>query len=325
MTDSFDVLIIGGGLAGLSTALSLVRSLHTAVVFDSRSYRNHHVNWLHTLPGWDGRDPEEYRAAARQNILSKYNTVQFATGVVIENVVRDPEAEFSFIATDSKGRTWRGRKLVLAAGIEDVPLDIPGYNACWSRGIFHCLVHRGYEERGCASAGVLAAGGDDNLKAARHLALQCRRYTSGPVTVYTHGNEALAAECREALEPLGFIIDARRITRFVKEPVQAQLTAVFEDGSNKTEGFMIHRPLPRNNGTFAKDLGVETNDSGFYKTNPPFFETNTPGVFAAGDCGDPFKIGTFAVAMGAFVAGGLQMQLDAGAGQSAGPAYQIVK
>ncbi|KAI4908884.1 hypothetical protein J4E90_008621 [Alternaria incomplexa] len=259
MSDCFDVLIIGGGLAGLSTALSLVRSLHTAVVFDSRAYRNRKANWLHTLPGWDGRDPEEYRAAARQNILSKYNTVQFATGVVIENVIRDADAEFPFTATDSKGRIWRGRKLVLAMGIQDVPVD------------------------------------------------------------------ELAAECREALGPLGFRVDARRIVRFIKEPTQAQVTAVFEDDEKMTEGFIIHRPLPLNNGAFAKQLGVETNDFGFYKTNPPFFETSVPGIFAAGDCGDPFKIGTFAVSMGAFVAGGLQMQLDAGSGGALGPAYQIVK
>lgn len=139
MSDCFDVLIIGGGLAGLSTALSLVRSLHTAVVFDSRAYRSRKANWLHTLPGWDGRDPEEYRAAARQNILSKYNTVQFATGVVIENVIRDADAEFPFTATDSKGRIWRGRKLVLAMGIQDVPLDVPGYNDCWAKGMYVSL------------------------------------------------------------------------------------------------------------------------------------------------------------------------------------------
>ncbi|OJD30972.1 thioredoxin reductase [Diplodia corticola] len=325
MTDTFDVLIIGGGLAGLSTALSLVRSLHTAVVFDSCQYRNRKANWLHTLPGWDGRDPEEYRAAARQNILSKYSTVQFATGVVIDNVSRDPEAEFPFTATDTKGRIWRGRKLVLSMGIQDVPLEVEGYSDCWAKGIFHCLVHRGYEERGCASAGVLAAGGDDNLKAAKHLALQCRRYTSGPVTVYTHGNEALAAECRQVLGPMGFRVDSRPIVRFIKEAVQSQVSAVFDDGEKVTEGFIIHRPLPLNNGAFATQLGVETNEFGFYKTHPPFFETSVPGIFAAGDCGDPFKIGTYAVSMGAFVAGGLQMQLDAGRAQAAGPAYQIVK
>ncbi|KAK7540267.1 hypothetical protein IWX49DRAFT_620373 [Phyllosticta citricarpa] len=325
MTDSFDVLIIGGGLAGLSTALSLVRTLHTAVVFDSRNYRNRKANWLHTLPGWDGRDPEEYRAAARQNILSKYSTVQFATGVEIDHVSRNPEAEFPFVATDTKGRIWRGRKLVLAMGIQDVPLDVEGYNDCWANGIFHCLVHRGYEERGCASAGVLAAGGDENVKAAKNLALQCRRYTSGPVTVYTHGNEALAAECREVLGPMGFRIDSRRIVRFIKEPVQSQLSAVFDDGDKVTEGFIIHRPLPLNNGAFAAQLGIDTNECGFYKTNAPFFETSVPGVFAAGDCGDPFKIGTYAVSMGAIVAGGLHMQLDAGSAQTAGPAYQIVK
>ncbi|CZT23693.1 related to thioredoxin reductase [Ramularia collo-cygni] len=325
MSDKFDVLILGGGLGGLSAALSLVRTLHTAVVFDSHTYRNRKANWLHTIPGFDGKDPEDYRAAARQNILAKYSTCQFANGVKIDHVARNEDSEYAFTATDADGRLWHGKKLILAMGIQDVPMDIPGYDDCWTKSIFHCLVHRGYEERGCGSAGVLAAGGDDNLKAARHLSLQCRRYTDGPVTVYTHGNDALAAECARELGPLGFHIESRSVASFRRLGQQSQLAITLEDGTVKEEGFLIHRPLPSNNGRFAAQLGVETNEQGFYNTRPPFFETTVPGCFAAGDCADPFKIGTFAIAMGAFVAGGVQMQLDAGTAETAGPAYQKVK
>lgn len=125
--------------------------------------------------------------------------------------------------------------------------------------------------------------------------------------------------------PLGFRVDTRIITWFIKEPIQAQISAVFNDGEKVTEGFIIYRPLSLNNGAFEKQLGVETNDLGFYKTNPPFFKTSVPGVFGAGDCGNPFKFGTMVVAIGTFVVGGVQMQLDAGNANSEGPANQIVK
>ena len=74
---SLDALIIGAGPAGLSAALSLARQLHTVVVFDSSSYRNATSSHMHTVLTWDHKNPNDFRGAARQNILDGYETVQF--------------------------------------------------------------------------------------------------------------------------------------------------------------------------------------------------------------------------------------------------------
>lgn len=132
MPTLLDVLIIGGGPAGLSVATGLARQLYTAVVFDSGVYRNARTKHMHNVPTWDHRDPADFRAAARRDILARYDTVQFQEAK-IETVRRTEDGRFE--ATDAKGTTWLGKKLVLASGMRDVYPDIPGYDDVWGRGV----------------------------------------------------------------------------------------------------------------------------------------------------------------------------------------------
>jgi gliotoxin/aspirochlorine biosynthesis thioredoxin reductase len=132
----YDVLIIGSGPAGLSTATALARQLHTAVVFDSGVYRNARTKHMHNVPTWDHRDPAEFRAKAREDLFARYDTVR------IENIavkaVRGLEGG-GFEAEDEKGMVWKGKKLVLAVGVEDLVEEmeevIPGYEKLWGRGV----------------------------------------------------------------------------------------------------------------------------------------------------------------------------------------------
>lgn len=174
---------------------------------------------------------------------------------------------------------------------------------------FHCLVHRGYEERGCSSAGVLAINGDGNFFAARHLALQARNL-SDKVTIYTDGNGELADEVDSELGSFGFISDRRPLKSLSKGSKRAEVDLLFEDGTSDTAGFLVHRPLTQLRGPFARQLGVELAPDGHIRANFPFNESSVPGVFVAGDAGSQFRIGTQATVMGAFAAGGVQMQVN---------------
>src|SRR6185437_10452876 len=75
----FDVLIIGAGPSGLSTATGIARQLHTAVVFDSGVYRNAKTQHMHNVLGWDHRNPAELRAAARADLTSRYSSFLYET------------------------------------------------------------------------------------------------------------------------------------------------------------------------------------------------------------------------------------------------------
>lgn len=127
-----DVLIIGGGPGGLAVATGLARQLYTAVVFDSGVYRNARSRAMHNVPTWDHRNPAEFRAKARADLLARYDTVQFAD-LAVQSVRRTDAGRFE--ATDAQGTVWTGRKLVLASGVTDIFPDIPGYEPAWGRGM----------------------------------------------------------------------------------------------------------------------------------------------------------------------------------------------
>ncbi|KAL9084052.1 MAG: hypothetical protein Q9165_008253 [Trypethelium subeluteriae] len=119
----YDVLIIGGSFSGLTAALTLARQLHTAVVFDSESYRNARSKHLHVMPAWDYQDPETFRAAARRD-LNHYDTIQFRRKT-IKSVAKGDNGLFE--ATDTDGGLWHGRKVILASGVQELYPGIPGY------------------------------------------------------------------------------------------------------------------------------------------------------------------------------------------------------
>ncbi len=130
--ESVDVLIIGGGPAGLSAALCLSRARYTAAVFDSGVYRNTLSYHVHMVPTWDHSDPREYRAAARKELKTRYDTVQFVDRAVRE-VTKDETGTFH--AIDASEKHWSGKKLILGTGVKDIFPDIPGYEECWSTGM----------------------------------------------------------------------------------------------------------------------------------------------------------------------------------------------
>ena len=126
-TEPLDAVVIGGGPAGVSAALTLARQMHPVVLFDSGEYRNGKARHMHTVAGWDDKDPKDFRAAARRD-LQRYGHVQIAD-VAVVRVAK--QADDLFEIEDAQGAVRRARKLVLAVGVEDLLPDIEGYKELW--------------------------------------------------------------------------------------------------------------------------------------------------------------------------------------------------
>lgn len=161
----YDVVIVGGGPAGLSALSGLSRVRRKSLMIDSGEYRNGLTRHMHDVIGNDGQStqnigeisigleisnmcagtvPEVFRAKAREQI-SKYPTASMKNGTVA-SIVSVNNAS-SFITTDASGQTYTSRKVVLATGLVDVLPDTPGLKEAWSRGIYWCPWCDGYEHR----------------------------------------------------------------------------------------------------------------------------------------------------------------------------------
>ncbi|KAF3479632.1 membrane dipeptidase GliJ [Arthroderma uncinatum] len=215
MTSIWDVLIVGGGPAGLAAALALSRRLHTTLIFDSGVYRNRFTSHMHNVPTWDHRNPADFRKASRDELVARYETVQFQ-GAHLEGIMQ--RADGVFAAWDNTGTQWLGRKVILATGVRDKFPNIEGFENAWAKGIFHCLFCHGYEERNALSAGVLAFELLETTQTALHVARSARRLAKS-VTIYTNGSDALAASIQADLNPgEEFKLNTSPITKLVKQP-----------------------------------------------------------------------------------------------------------
>lgn len=135
---TYDVLIVGGGYAGLSTALAMCRTGASTAVFDDQTYRNKDADYMHKLVTWDHRHPSEFRDAARKEIgEGRYDTATLVEqGVGIDEVWRISDKPTMFGLKDTTGKIWKGRKLVLATGAQPVIPDVPGFRDCYPKSMY---------------------------------------------------------------------------------------------------------------------------------------------------------------------------------------------
>jgi thioredoxin reductase len=171
---------------------------------------------------------------------------------------------------------------------------------------FHCLFTFGYEHRAAKSMGVLAMGYAGSPMHANILADDARKFTK-QVTIYTNGDEALAQSIKAAAQSNDTRFDKRKIIRLIKK--RDCVGVEFEDGETQEENVVVHQPYTEVTLAFVEQLGLQLSERGDIITKMPFYQTNVPGVFAAGDCASPFKMVANAVLMGANAGAGIAREL----------------
>lgn len=265
--DSKDVVIVGGGPAGLSAALVLGRARKKVLLCDAGVPRNAMAEHIQGFVTRDGTPPSEFRRIGREQ-LQPY-AVEYRNTRVLAVERLGPRFQVSL----EGGRTVETRRVLLATGMVDEVPERPGYRELWGKSIFQCPYCHGWELRDQAF-GVLAT--------AEHL-LDFGLFLTGwskDVVVFTEGAFAVPAEQRLRLERAGVRLEPRRIRQFLAR--EEHLHAVeLEDGTRVERQVLFARP-PQRQTQLVRQLGLALDEQGFVRVDA-HKQTSVQGLHAAGD------------------------------------------
>jgi thioredoxin reductase len=268
-TDMQDVIVVGGGPAGLSAALTLGRARRTALVLDSGDYRNAAASHAHNLFTRDGTPPEQLRQIGREEIAA-YPTVELLAATA-ERADRT-DAGFEVRLTD--GSTRRARRLLLASGMADELPDIEGLSDLWGTSVFHCPYCHGYEVR---DRPIAVIGSDERYA---DLALHLTRF-SPDVVLCGHGPIDVGDDTRRLLDSHGVGVRTEPIARLVAKD-DALDRIEFASGDPLPRDAVFTRFTLRQRSALPDQLGCARFDDDAIEVDD-FGRTSVPGVFAAGD------------------------------------------
>jgi thioredoxin reductase len=280
-TETYDVVIVGGGAAGLSAALVLGRARRRVLVIDAGSPRNVPAAHMQGFLSRDGMAPSELLAVGREEV-ARYG-VELVDGTVtrLEQIGGGDLCrpfEVSYRVHLARGSVVNGRRLLVTTGVRDDIPDLPGVRERWGRDLLHCPYCHGWEVRD-EPLGVLGTTPDS----VQH-ALLIRQW-SPDVTFFAHTYDLPDSERRQ-LHARGIAVVAGEVARLVV--ADDRLTGVeLADGRFVARSAVFVRPgiHPHPDGLLA-DLGCHLDDSGFVSTDGTG-RTSNVGVWAAGNVADP--------------------------------------
>jgi thioredoxin reductase (NADPH) len=141
-----DVVVIGGGPAGLAAATSLARFRHRVVLVDAGQPRNAAASGVHNYLSRDGMAPAELLAAGRAE-LRGYGAQLLDGCVVGVRRARSSSAGSRFVVELAGGRELITRRVLVASGLVDVLPQVAGLAGRWGHDVLHCPYCHGWEVR----------------------------------------------------------------------------------------------------------------------------------------------------------------------------------
>lgn len=283
MTNEWDAVVIGGGVAGLSAAQMLGRSRRRTLVIDAGEPRNRFASHMHGVLGHDGADP--------MALLERGRAEASGYGIRIDvGAVRSISDEGDRLRVEREdGTVDAARAVVIASGIRDDLPEVPGLADEWGRTVLHCPYCHGWEVAGKRLA-VLAT-----TPMSVHQ-IQLVRQLSDDVTAFWAAAEPVADDTAARL--------AARGVRIVHSPVvrvdrgENGLALVTGDGHTREVDAIFTGGAPQLNIGFADALGLARSEMpGSPLAVDMTGATSHPRVFAAGNVIAPYA--NVPVSMGA--------------------------
>jgi thioredoxin reductase len=265
----YDVVVVGGGAAGVSAALVLGRARRRTMVVDAGAPRNAAAAHMHGFLSRDGMSPADLLARGRAEAGG------YGVELLDDRVV---SIEPGFLVHLAGGGVLGARRLLLATGMRDELPEIPGVRERWARDLLHCPYCHGWEVRDEAIGVLGTAPG-----AVQHA--QLVRQWSNDVVFFAHTQGPTAPE-QAQLQARGVRVVRGEVARLVVE--DDRLTGVeLDDGRTiaRTAVFIRPRNAP-NAADLLSGLRCDVDEDGFVVVDAAG-RTSVAGVWAAGNVADP--------------------------------------
>lgn len=290
----WDVVVVGAGPGGLSTALWLGRCRRRVLVVDAGGGRNAAAHGIHGLLTRDGIAPAELRRLGRQELVPYEVAFREAT------VSAATHSDGRFELTLDAGESVSSRALVLATGVRDRMPEVDGLEEFYGTTVHHCPYCDGWEHRDQRLA-VHGRG-----RAGFALAKKLLTWSTD-VVLCTDGASRLTDKEKAALDRLGIPISSKRLARLEGRGTTLERLR-FRDGSALDRDavfFTLGWDLASN---LAQTLGCRLTRKGCIRTDE-HQETSVPRLYVVGDASRDVQLVVAAAAEGAKAALQLHEQL----------------
>jgi len=299
MAERYDVVVVGGGAAGLSGALILARMRRSVLVIDAGEPRNAPAAGVHGFLSRDGIPPAELTEIARGEVVG------YGGHLTVGRVTAAARCATGFTVTLDDGREVGARRLLVTTGLVDELPDVPGVRERWGRDVLHCPYCHGWEVRDQA-IGILASG-----PRAGHQA-QLFRQLSDDVTLFLHTSPPPTDAEAEQLTARGIAIVPGQVDSL--EVTGDRLTGVrLQGGAVVPLQALAVGPRFTARSAVLASLGLEATPHpmgiGEHIAADPTGLTAVPGVWVAGNVTDIMAQVIAAADAGAKAAGAINADL----------------
>jgi thioredoxin reductase len=287
---SFDVAIIGGGFAGLSSALLLGRYIRPTVIFDSGNTRNSVTRQVHGYLGNENVCPTQLIKKAWKDVM-QYRSIK----VINEKIEKVSKYKDIFLLTTAKRSYIKCRYVIMATGIEDIKPSIKNFVKFDGNGAWHCPHCDGFQSTGKRL--IIISSSDKGINYAKEFL----GWTED-ITLFTNDIYKIKLEELDEAKKLKIKIVQNDIPVKITVNKKGSMTGVVCKSGRLYLGDIIFYYIGyKVRNQIARQLGCEVDDQGFVKVNK-MQQTTIPNVYAVGDIATDRHYVVLAVASGALAA-----------------------